>query len=95
MRPQEARRLDDETRQNLLDSRRLALIVDLDLTIIHTTVDPTVGEWMDEIATSGAGETDNPNAEALRDVARFKVPDDAPPGWKGVGADRWYYTKPR
>jgi RNA polymerase II subunit A-like phosphatase len=27
----------------------LSLIVDLDQTIIHTTVDPTVGEWMAEI----------------------------------------------
>jgi RNA polymerase II subunit A-like phosphatase len=32
-----------------LTNRKLSLIVDLDQTIIHTTVDPTVGEWMAEI----------------------------------------------
>lgn len=32
-----------------MSTRRLSLIVDLDQTIIHTTVDPTVGEWMAEI----------------------------------------------
>jgi RNA polymerase II subunit A-like phosphatase len=47
---QEARRLEDQIRTQLLAQRRLTLIVDLDQTIIHTTVDPTVGEWMDEIA---------------------------------------------
>lgn len=46
---QEAKRLDDQTRLDLLSSRQLSLIVDLDQTIIHTTVDPTVGEWIAEI----------------------------------------------
>ena len=32
-----------------MTNRKLSLIVDLDQTIIHTTVDPTVGEWMAEI----------------------------------------------
>lgn len=32
-----------------MKEKRLILIVDLDQTIIHTTVDPTVGDWMDEI----------------------------------------------
>jgi RNA polymerase II subunit A-like phosphatase len=144
------------------------LIVDLDQTIIHTTVDPTVGEWMAEVEEDeaeviegikvdeqeGAGETPletvendteakppagetttpphspaqtktplptvpalpriprekNPNAAALKDVARFQIPDEPPPGYrpsrrakKGVlmgrdGEDplmRSYYTKPR
>jgi RNA polymerase II subunit A-like phosphatase len=46
---QEAKRLDSLTRDTLLTNRKLSLIVDLDQTIIHTTVDPTVGEWMAEI----------------------------------------------
>jgi RNA polymerase II subunit A-like phosphatase len=41
----------------------------------------------------------NPNAEALRDVARFQLADDFPPGYhpklRGNFAGRWYYTKPR
>lgn len=40
----------------------------------------------------------NPNAEALKDVARFQLADDPPPTgmWqKGKQPERWYYTKPR
>ena len=102
--------------------------MDLDQTIIHTTVDPTVGDWMAEIhederaqaqaqaqsppASASAGETTtppgsptitprrgpNPNAEALRDVAKFELSDDPPPpgpGQRGKQPERWYYTKPR
>ena len=103
--------------------------MDLDQTIIHTTVDPTVGEWMAGIevderedhqdssrAVDQEGETTtktdtapdtpqrekNPNAEALRDVARFQLEDDLPPGYSlgrrqkmPKGSQRWYYTKPR
>ncbi|ORY28173.1 hypothetical protein BCR39DRAFT_535875 [Naematelia encephala] len=126
---QEAQRLENQTRDTLLASRKLSLIVDLDQTIIHTTVDPTVGEWMAEIeederqeqpAVPVDGSTTppstpprprkpsrppNPNAEALKDVARFQLPDDLPPGYQAppgsavnkapIGSDRWYYTKPR
>lgn len=131
--------MDDLTRDTLLRSRKLSLIVDLDQTIIHTTVDPTVGEWMADIAEDerpdspdpeehvdgatstsneangeGGGTTTppgsprrkparrkrepNPNAEALRDVARFQLSDDPPPNEsrrKGKLPERWYYTKPR
>jgi RNA polymerase II subunit A-like phosphatase len=44
----EAQRLERETAEHLLRSRRLSLIVDLDQTIVHATVDPTVGEWIAE-----------------------------------------------
>lgn len=47
---EEAKRLETQTRDTLLAERKLSLIVDLDQTIIHTTVDPTVGEWLDECA---------------------------------------------
>ena len=102
--------------------------MDLDQTIIHTTVDPTVGEWMTEvqegdqanederpdegasvngvgtttppgspgkILRKGKGKERNPNAEALKDVARFHLPDELPPGYRAQVPDRWYYTKPR
>jgi RNA polymerase II subunit A-like phosphatase len=44
----EAQRLERETADRLLKTRRLSLIVDLDQTIVHATVDPTVGEWITE-----------------------------------------------
>lgn len=101
----------------MLKSRRLALIVDLDQTIIHTTVDPTVGEWLADVnQAQQSGEVDgerekapspssgekgkwrrNPNAEALRDVASFQLPDEDEPDARGRRrpTERWYYTKPR
>ncbi|WVQ84864.1 hypothetical protein IAT38_007027 [Cryptococcus sp. DSM 104549] len=143
----EAERLENLSRDSLLDSRRLSLIVDLDQTIIHTTVDPTVAEWMDEIESDEQSDSStdsaslsgqsprkaegaegnnadqssttppgsprkgdapkrprahkekNPNAEALKDVAKFQISDDLPPGYvkrsRGENPGRWYFTKPR
>ncbi|KAF6754350.1 hypothetical protein DFP72DRAFT_1170471 [Ephemerocybe angulata] len=45
---EEAQRIERETADHLLSSRKLSLIVDLDQTIVHATVDPTVGEWIEE-----------------------------------------------
>ncbi|TFK70427.1 hypothetical protein BDN72DRAFT_887951 [Pluteus cervinus] len=45
---EEAQRIERETAERLLNSRKLSLIVDLDQTILHATVDPTVGEWIAE-----------------------------------------------
>ncbi|KAF8560165.1 hypothetical protein OG21DRAFT_1480001 [Imleria badia] len=45
---EEAQRIEMETAEHLLKSRKLSLIVDLDQTIVHATVDPTVGEWITE-----------------------------------------------
>ncbi|KAJ8514480.1 hypothetical protein ONZ45_g7970 [Pleurotus djamor] len=45
---EEARRIERETAQHLLKAHKLSLIVDLDQTIVHATVDPTVGEWINE-----------------------------------------------
>lgn len=45
---EEAQRIEEETAEHLLKSRKLSLIVDLDQTIVHATVDPTVGEWITE-----------------------------------------------
>ncbi|KAJ1035220.1 hypothetical protein NDA18_000816 [Ustilago nuda] len=98
---EEAQRLDSETTSHLLSQRKLALIVDLDQTVIHATVDPTVGEWMKDEA--------NPNYEALKSVGRFRLgidgeeikddDDDSAPKDSAVAlkASRacWYYVKPR
>ena len=40
--------MDMETAERLQKEEKLSLVVDLDLTIIHATVDPTVGEWMED-----------------------------------------------
>ncbi|KAJ7642847.1 hypothetical protein B0H17DRAFT_960034 [Mycena rosella] len=81
---EEAQRLEKETADDLLKSRKLSLIVDLDQTIVHATVDPTVGEWRSEGAAwkarHAAKKTDsdsedecNPNWEALEDVGEFRL----------------------
>ena len=64
----EATRLDTETKERLLARRKLSLIVDLDQTIIHVTVDPTVKEW--------AHDVNNPNWNALRDIVAFQLGAD-------------------
>jgi RNA polymerase II subunit A-like phosphatase len=45
---EEAQRIERENAEHLLKSRKLSLIVDLDQTIVHATVDPTVGEWISD-----------------------------------------------
>lgn len=131
----EAQRLERETADHLLKSRRLSLIVDLDQTIVHATVDPTVGDWIAEGEawearrnkrakgaqtlkdTEGEEESDsssdsededdlNPNWEALKDVAKFRLaPESLTPhtriSSKGKGRAQFedeghlYYIKPR
>lgn len=70
------------------------MIVDLDQTIVHATVDPTVGEWMEECGlldsslkkNAAKRQSSNPNEDGLRDVGRFQL---------GNGDNCWYYIKPR
>jgi len=78
----EATRVEEEAKRRLLASKKLSLVVDLDQTIIHATVDPTVEEWQND--------EDNPNHEAVKDVRKFKLVDDGP-GARGC----WYYIKLR
>ncbi|TKA27043.1 hypothetical protein B0A50_05234 [Salinomyces thailandicus] len=78
----EASRADEEAKRRLLDARKLSLVVDLDQTVIHATVDPTVGEWQED--------ADNPNHEAVKGVRKFQLVDDGP-GGRGT----WYYIKLR
>lgn len=78
----EATRVEEEAKRRLLALKKLSLVVDLDQTIIHATVDPTVEEWQND--------EDNPNHEAVKDVRKFKLVDDGP-GARGC----WYYIKLR
>lgn len=79
---EEANRVDEEAKRRLLASRKLSLVVDLDQTIIHAAVDPTIAEWQND--------KDNPNYEAVKDVRAFQLIDDGP-GMRGC----WYYIKLR
>lgn len=78
----EATRADEEGKRRLLDARKLSLVVDLDQTIIHATVDPTVSEWQQDPS--------NPNHDAVKDVRAFQLIDEGP-GARGC----WYYIKLR
>ncbi|CCU99279.1 unnamed protein product [Malassezia sympodialis ATCC 42132] len=60
--------MDTEDTKHLIEQQKLALIVDLDQTIIHVTVDPTVKEW--------AHDPHNPNWDALKDVVAFQLGAD-------------------
>ena len=78
----EANRIDEEAKRRLLASRKLSLVVDLDQTIIHAAVDPTIAEWQKDPG--------NPNYDAVKDVRSFQLKDDGP-GMHGC----WYYIKLR
>jgi len=78
----EASEADQLDKRHLLNNRKLSLVVDLDQTIIHAAVDPTIGEWQKD--------PDNPNYEALKDVRAFQLVDEGP----GVRSC-WYYIKLR
>ncbi|KAH8835610.1 hypothetical protein DL96DRAFT_1574908 [Flagelloscypha sp. PMI_526] len=43
-----AKKLSKNDAERLQKAKKLSLIVDLDQTIVHATVDPTVGEWISE-----------------------------------------------
>lgn len=65
----------------LLTNEKLILVVDLDQTIIHTTVDPVIGEWKRNPA--------DPHHEAVKDVHSFCLQDG------GNSQGYWYYVKTR
>lgn len=79
---EEAARLEEETAARLDREKRLSLIVDLDQTVIHATVEETVGDWMNDER--------NPNFSMLKDVRRFRLLND-----RGMEVDPYYYIKPR
>ncbi|VEU21605.1 DEKNAAC102405 [Brettanomyces naardenensis] len=88
----EAANIEKGSTDRLLGEQKLSLVVDLDQTVIHATVDPTVGEWMSDPT--------NPNYEALKDVRSFSLEEPAIvlPGYNGPPPPpniRWYFVKLR
>lgn len=70
--------------ERLLRQHKLSLVVDLDQTVIHACIDPTVGEWQRDPT--------NPNYEAVKDVQSFQLNDDGP---RGMASGCSYYIKMR
>jgi len=88
----EAEKVEELMTKNLIKDKKLILVVDLDQTVIHATVDPTIGEWMKD--------TNNPNYPSLKDVQTFSLEEEPilPPGYSGPRPpthSRWYYVKLR
>ncbi|KAG6025843.1 hypothetical protein E4U19_002964 [Claviceps sp. Clav32 group G5] len=73
-----------DTQKRLLEQRKLNLVVDLDQTIIHACIEPTIGDWQRD--------TSNPNHEAVKDVRSFQLEHDASRGW---ATNYIYYVKMR
>ncbi|KAJ3518926.1 hypothetical protein NM208_g14329 [Fusarium decemcellulare] len=79
-----AMRAEHESQKRLLRQRKLSLVVDLDQTIIHACIEPTIGEWQRDPS--------NPNHEAVKDVKSFQLNDDGP---RGLASGCTYYIKLR
>jgi RNA polymerase II subunit A C-terminal domain phosphatase len=80
----QATRAEHELQRRLLRQRKLSLVVDLDQTIIHACIEPTIGEWQRDPT--------NPNYEAVKDVRSFQLNDDGP---RGLATGCSYYIKLR
>jgi RNA polymerase II subunit A-like phosphatase len=78
-----AAKAEHDTQRRLLRQRKLSLVVDLDQTIIHACIEPTVGEWQRDPS--------NPNHNAVKDVQSFQL-DDGP---RGLASGCTYYIKLR
>ena len=81
----EASRAEEELQRRLLKHRKLSLVVDLDQTIIHACIEPTVGEWQSDPTS--------PNYEAVKDVKAFQLDDGG--GNRNLVNACWYYIKMR
>lgn len=79
--PAEAAKAEDEAKRRLIASKKLSLVVDIDLTIIQATVELTVADWQND--------PNNPNHDAVKDVRKFLLRDDGPDKY------RWYFIKLR
>lgn len=79
-----AQKAEHDTQKRLLRQRKLSLVVDLDQTIIHACIEPTVGEWQRDPS--------NPNHSAVKDVKSFQLNDDGP---RGLASGCTYYIKLR
>ncbi|RFU73953.1 rna polymerase ii subunit a c-terminal domain phosphatase [Trichoderma arundinaceum] len=79
-----AKKAEHDTQKRLLRQRKLSLVVDLDQTIIHACIEPTIGEWQRDKT--------NPNHDAVKDVKSFQLNDDGP---RGLASGCTYYIKLR
>ncbi|KAJ6780365.1 hypothetical protein PWT90_03573 [Aphanocladium album] len=79
-----AQKAEHDTQKRLLRQRKLSLVVDLDQTIIHACIEPTIGEWQRDPS--------NPNHSAVKDVKSFQLNDDGP---RGLASGCTYYIKLR
>jgi RNA polymerase II subunit A-like phosphatase len=89
---EEAQRIERETAEHLLKSRKLSLIVDLDQTIVHATVDPTVGEWIAEgeawekrhAERSAKAVSSTPRPSNASDNGPSLTDDECNPNWEAL-----------
>lgn len=92
---EEAQKLEQATANHLLKSRKLSLIVDLDQTVVHATVDPTVGEWFNEGHTweqrrakkaeeSGAAKEEGDGSDSDQDVSMSEDEEECNPNWPAL-----------
>jgi len=77
-------RAEQALQRRLLKQRKLSLVVDLDQTIIHACIEPTIGEWQQDPRS--------PNYEAVKEVKSFQLNDEWP---RGLARGCWYYIKMR
>lgn len=84
---EEATKLEESTTTRLSKEKKLILVVDLDQTVIHATVDPTVREWQLD--------PKNPNYAAVKDVERFCLEEEIVQRGGIQPSKCWYYVKIR
>lgn len=84
---EEAQRIERETAEHLLRARKLSLIVDLDQTIVHATVDPTVGDWISEGEAWEARQARrraSSEEESDSDESSHDEDDEVNPNWEAL-----------
>lgn len=82
---EEAQRIERETAEHLRKSRKLSLIVDLDQTIVHATVDPTVGEWIAEGEAWEARQAERKASQGEEsDATAVDDDDEVNPNWEAL-----------
>lgn len=64
---QEASRIETETTKRLIKSTKLSLILDLDQTVIHASVQPEIEQWLQN--------PDMRDHPSVQDIHRFHLPD--------------------
>eukprot|EP00158_Paraphelidium_tribonemae_P008161 Partr_v1_DN28498_c3_g1_i2_m41672 putative RNA polymerase II len=66
---EEASRIENQTARRLLKTRKLSLILDLDQTVIHATVNPRIStDYLDNDLVK--------HHPSLRDISKFSLPDN-------------------